>query len=86
MRVFKVLVIAHMIKSGRLIENGGLVNEDQLNGNADELVLGKFIEEVVSEKVIAPKKEVVSEEITEKAEKVEAVAPKKEVKPKAKKK
>jgi hypothetical protein len=46
MRKFRVLVIGHQLKNQVIAKFGNLVNEDQLNGNAQALVDGKFIEEV----------------------------------------
>lgn len=46
MRKFKIKTISHQLKNQVIAKFGNLVNEDQLNGNAQELINGNFIEEV----------------------------------------
>tara|TARA_R110000782_G_scaffold230738_1_gene316994 strand:- start:276 stop:488 length:213 start_codon:yes stop_codon:yes gene_type:complete len=59
MRKFKIKTISHQLKNQVIAKFGDLVNEDQLSGNAQELINGNFIEEVFEEvtetKVILPK-------------------------------
>lgn len=44
MKKYKIKVIAHQLKNQVIAVFGNEVNEDQLNGNADELVKKGFIE------------------------------------------
>tara|TARA_R100000541_G_scaffold44592_1_gene51679 strand:+ start:1059 stop:1271 length:213 start_codon:yes stop_codon:yes gene_type:complete len=50
MRKFKVLVIAHQLKNKVIAKTNDLVDENQLLGNADELVKAGFVEEVKDSK------------------------------------
>lgn len=50
MREFKVLVIAHQLKNKVIAKTNDLVDENQLLGNADELVKAGFVEEVKDSK------------------------------------
>lgn len=49
-RKFKILVIGHQLKNQVIAKYPDIVDESQLNGNADELVKAGFVEEVKSEK------------------------------------
>ena len=69
MRKFKVLVIGHQLKNKVIAPFGTVVDENQLLGNADELVKAGFVEEIVE-----PKQEVEANEIE--VEKAEIVEPK----------
>jgi hypothetical protein len=50
MRTFKVLVIGHQLKNQVIAKFGDLVDENQLLGNADELVKAGFVEEILEAK------------------------------------
>lgn len=50
MRKFKVLVIAHQLKNKVIAKTNDIVDENQLLGNADELVKAGFVEEVKDSK------------------------------------
>jgi len=47
-RKFKIKVVGHQLKNQVVAVAGDIVDESQLLGNADQLVKGKFIEEVES--------------------------------------
>ena len=49
MRKFKVLVIGHQLKNKVVAPFGTVVDENQLLGNADELVKAGFVEEIKGE-------------------------------------
>lgn len=59
MRKFRIKTISHQLKNQVIAKFGNLVNEDQLNGNAQELINGNFIEEVFDDvneiEVVLPK-------------------------------
>lgn len=78
MRKFSILVTGHQLKNKVVAKFGDVVDENQLLGNADELVKAGFVKEVKAEKAEAKKE-------TEKpVEEIEVKEPK-EIKPTAKK-
>jgi len=70
MRKFKILVLGHQLKNNVVVGYGEVVDENQLLGNADELVKSGFVAEIVE-----PKQEVEANEIE--VEEAEIVEPKK---------
>ena len=50
MRKFKILVLGHQLKNQVIAKYPDVVDESQLDGNADELVKAGFVEEVKAEK------------------------------------
>lgn len=50
MRKFKIVVIAHQLKNNVVAKTNEIVDENQLLGNADELVKAGFVVEVKDEK------------------------------------
>lgn len=52
MRKFKILVLGHQLKNQVIAKYPDIVDESQLDGNADELVKAGFVEEVKEEKEI----------------------------------
>lgn len=52
MRKFKILVLGHQLKNQVIAKYPDIVDESQLDGNADELVKAGFVEEVKTEKAL----------------------------------
>lgn len=70
MRKFQILTVGHQLKNKKIAYYPEIVDESQLEGNADELVKAGFVVEV--------------KDTTKKVEEIEVKEPK-EIKPKAKK-
>lgn len=50
MKKYQILVIGHQLKNQEIAKYPDIVDESQLNGNADELVKAGFVKEVKAEK------------------------------------
>lgn len=50
MKKYQILVIGHQLKNQEIAKYPDIVDESQLNGNADELVKAGFVREVKAEK------------------------------------
>lgn len=57
MAKYKIKVIAHQLKGNVIAKSGDIVDENQLDGNASELVKAGFVELVEEEKPVKEVKE-----------------------------
>lgn len=72
MRTFKVISLSVGGSNNKIFKSGDIVTENQFpQGNADKLVKGGFLKEILEDKPKAPVKSVLAEINSEEAEKSE---------------